>query len=919
MSVQLVLYPQNYNGLPNAISNVTDEAVVNGINFSTMNSSSSYDVPSSVAIGAGTIANALFYQAPSIQNTWYRYRSTTSGTPTLPTQVNGNLRLYATTTSTKSGVYQQLSNLTVGVNYNAVVDMASAGVGTVEYYIFNGNTGATIRHQVSPSTASSFANFYAETTHDWLVISYEDTTASTFIVKQISVIENGNVVNPNNFTLEDGQVICDLYQEEDIPLTLSVDNFKNVAEKIQSYSKDFNLPATKRNNQIFNNIFEITRSADGIIFNPYLKTQCVLKQDGYILFEGYLRLIDVQDQQGEISYNVNLYSEVVALADVVKDRTFSDLDFTELEHDYNKTQIKYSWNDAGTGITYTNASTSGYRDAYNTVKYPFVDWTHQILLANGFTGNNATADYPELTSLQQVFRPFINIKYLIDRIFQDTPFNYSSDFFDTTNFNKLFMDFNWGSQADNNLTVGAGYYSASADNYAPNGSYGNLELTYPSGNLTQVDYDTSTNKITSVADGTTYNITYSYSIVILNVTPDPQYSARWLITRASGLTEEVNLVPIQTITANQTITYTGTLTVTLDNTETLEPEFYSNGTNVIVQDYDAISAQPLSTANVSITKSKLAATSSSLLQTLRGELGQWEFLKGIMTMFNLVSLPDKDNPLNIIIEPYSDVFINNTNGTTLSARGIQHDWTDKVDVSEMKLLPLTDLNKNTIFKFVEDDEDYAFNIYKKSVGGHLYGSKKFDASAFTMLEGEHEIIAEPFAATVPKPLAPQFPDFIVPAIFTSNEEATEFEGFDNSPRIMFNNGKKTLDASVTYYIPAQNGLSSENQPEFLQFSHLSTIPTASGTEDYHFGECQLINPIGNAVPDNLFNLYWLPYYAELYNANTRIMTLKVNLNAADINTFKFNDKVMIKNRIFRVNKIDYKPNALATVEFILIP
>ena len=85
MSVQLVLYPQNYNGLPNAISNVTDEAVVNGINFSTMNSSSSYDVPSSVAIGAGTIANALFYQAPSIQNTWYRYRSTTSGTPTLPT------------------------------------------------------------------------------------------------------------------------------------------------------------------------------------------------------------------------------------------------------------------------------------------------------------------------------------------------------------------------------------------------------------------------------------------------------------------------------------------------------------------------------------------------------------------------------------------------------------------------------------------------------------------------------------------------------------------------------------------------------------------------------------------------------------------------------------------------------------------
>ena len=48
------------------------------------------------------------------------------------------------------------------------------------------------------------------------------------------------------------------------------------------------------------------------------------------------------------------------------------------------------------------------------------------------------------------------------------------------------------------------------------------------------------------------------------------------------------------------------------------------------------------------------------------------------------------------------------------------------------------------------------------------------------------------------------------------------------------------------------------------------------------------------------------------------MNLKVNLNASDINTFKFYDTVLIKNREYRVNKIDYKPNDLATVEFILV-
>ena len=149
-------------------------------------------------------------------------------------------------------------------------------------------------------------------------------------ISKISILQSPTSPSLIYTELYDGQVICDLYQEEDIPLTLSIDDFKNVAEQVQSYSKDFNLPATKRNNQIFNNMFEVTRADDGLIFNPYVKTKCVLKEDGFILFEGYLRMIDVKDKEGEISYNVNLYSEVIALADVLKDATFSELDFTEL-------------------------------------------------------------------------------------------------------------------------------------------------------------------------------------------------------------------------------------------------------------------------------------------------------------------------------------------------------------------------------------------------------------------------------------------------------------------------------------------------------------------------------------------------------------------------------------------------------------
>jgi hypothetical protein len=743
--------------------------------------------------------------------------------------------------------------------------------------------------------------------------------------------------------LEDGQVILDLYEDENIPLTLSVDDFKNVAEKVQSYSKAFNLPATKRNNQIFENLFELTRSAQNFLtFNPYAKTKSVLKQDGFTLFEGYLRVLDIQDKEGEISYNVNLYSEVISFADTLKDKTFSQLDFTELEHEYDKTNIKLSWNDSpDPPIAYTNSSTSGFRDGNTTVKYPFVDWTHQMLISDGL-GNNSTAGFPELTALEQAFRPFINIKYLIDRIFQDTEFTYESAFFNEVDFNKLYMDFNWGADNApvivNGTTTNSLYYLGASNTPSANfatTSFSVMELSIGIpvlGGVLPANYNSTTHIITSTVAHETYTVNYNYGIENLD-SVSRTVQCQWLYNSTP-----INISAVVTIAAGGTFLYTGSFSRVMTNIgDTLQVQFKTNaGTANKVRQQQTSASFGLG-ANVTFVESIANVTSNVILQTLRGELGQWEFLKGIMTMFNLVASPDKSNPNNIIIEPYKDMFLPSITGTSnfFDDNSTQLDWTNKIDTTEIKLEVLADLNKRTVFKFVEDDDDYAFNFYKTTVQGHLYGSQVFDASTTTgnlqsVLEGEEEIIAEPFAATVPKPFDTQFPDFITPSIYSFNADDGTSEGFENSPRIMYNNGIKSSAlgtfTSCTYYIPEQNGAFSENANEFLQFSHLTDIPTlisvppvSTDTVDFHFGICQLIQPIGDATPNNLFNTYWLPYFNELYNPDTRTMTLKVNLTPGDINTFNFYDTVFIKNRLFRVNKIDYKPNELATVEFILIP
>ena len=924
MNTQLILYPQSYTGQYNTTTNTytigSTEFVVDGMNFSTINSAPTYEQVTNYP--PGIIAAA----PPSIINSWYRFR-----TPLLapqaayPSNVGSTLVLNSSAATTMTGVYQRLSGLTIGQNYDITVDVGSVNNESLDIRAYDGSTQIAIQQFAAPITVGTYTCTFTATAPDNTIsISSQSSVAGNLLINSISVLQQGAGTTTTTYQLEDGQVICDLYEDENIPLTLSVDDFKNAAEQVQSYSKAFKLPGTKKNNLIFDNIFEVTRSTTGLVFNPYVKTKSILKQDGFILFEGYLRLIDIQEKQGEISYNVNLYSEVIALADMLGEATLADLGFEELEHDYVKSNIKNSWNTSGTGIAYTNPDTSGFRKPYSTVKYPFCDWNHQMLVANGSTGSGATLGDPELTQLEQAFRPFIQAKYLIDRIFYQTgsPFSYTSEFFNTDEFKELYIDFNWGEENTGAAPIRDDILKRETDavntTIAQSPSYTSIPLTIDNGSTSTALWDNTLYAFISDVNNLEVNVSFRIQLENKPFPNVDNWTAEMRVVRMnqSGVVTEIFQSDSPTINAGGSGALSGSFDTVLQANEQIRLQATTFNSDNDIEQSDT------TTSYLNVTYNNHAATVESLLIKERGELSQWELIKGILTMFNLVSIPDKSNPNNILIEPYNEIFLNNANSKQL-------DWTSKIDVEEVKLTPLTDLKRLTTFKFVEDDDDYAFNLYKGAVQGHLYGSKLFDASVSggglpTILTGEEEIIAEPFAATVPKPLMTQFPDFITPAIYSYNADDGTSQGFANSPRIMFNNGVKTL-TSCTYYIPAQNTEAGEQMTDFLQFSHLTDIPTvttipplATDTNDFHFGDCQLINPIGNATTNNLFYLYWLPYYNELYNADTRTMTLKVNLTPGDMNSFNFFDTVFIKNREYRVNKIDYKPGDLATVEFILI-
>ena len=68
---------------------------------------------------------------------------------------------------------------------------------------------------------------------------------------------------------------------------------------------------------------EITKSTvTAYDFNPYVKTKCVLKEDGLVIFEGFLRLIDI--------ISAYLTSEYIIPLDAYKNELQTEKEFLDI-------------------------------------------------------------------------------------------------------------------------------------------------------------------------------------------------------------------------------------------------------------------------------------------------------------------------------------------------------------------------------------------------------------------------------------------------------------------------------------------------------------------------------------------------------------------------------------------------------------
>jgi len=216
MSVQLIVFPQYFDG-SGPLSSLASELVVDGIDFNTVNTSSSTQSISGAL--PQTFVNTYTFLGFSIFtiNTWYRF----SGVASEVDESSGAINF-----SPDEGIVQRLSSLTFGATYDLTLNITSNST-NLKVYQYKGNVLKST-HTIT-GTGLQTISFNAYSTADVIVIYSVNSTA---IIESVSCSASASTPSGVFTDLSNGQVICDLYEDEDIPLSLSVDDFKNVAEKV---------------------------------------------------------------------------------------------------------------------------------------------------------------------------------------------------------------------------------------------------------------------------------------------------------------------------------------------------------------------------------------------------------------------------------------------------------------------------------------------------------------------------------------------------------------------------------------------------------------------------------------------------------------------------------------------------------------
>lgn len=709
---------------------------------------------------------------------------------------------------------------------------------------------------------------------------------------------------------------CPQVEEQSITTTYQISDVRDPEYSEVSKTVTFKIPETKEVRLFFENVANVNVALS--TFNPNLKIRAYYYIDEILAFDGYLQILDIEvDEVNKYKvYNCNILGEVGNLMTRIKDLQLNELDFSAYDHDLTFANIVASWSTTpGTGYV-----------------YPLED--------NGSNNGNLMHVKPEH------FRAALFKREILYKIFQAQGYTWTSSFLDSTEFKKKVQPASDLPVLSSTVTTNNKFLSLSDGTQVfsfvvpqlvgssfeyTNNTYTTLQFpneTYDAGSL----FDDVTTFMFTPAVSNKYNISvYQALNFVLKDNTNADVSAD--IFASVGSTIQVSIIN------NTTSAVIGTNSIGFTDNMNFSPG-NANAINVILTNIDLVAGEdyvvkikfvkvalaltpfantPFTLYTTNVTGSNFSAEfatnnfyeganieCNSLLPT---NYKQSDFVSDLRKEYHLQFLADKENPNNIIIEPWVGFHT-----------GDSYDWTHKHDTGNVKVIPMGELNFNQINishsedgdyfnKKHQDEYKYAYGTYIKQIDNDFWKSKK---EIKTLISPTPYALNEATGLVVPTRYKAE--NNVITPIKT-NVRSWHWSGLINLPvgvswTFVYNNGAN----SVTY----------------------NTMPHAGHTDnpynptiDMSFDEPNRLYfniPNQQWTTANLYNRFYDRYFNEITDKNSKLIQARFYLTPYDIHTFDFRKYVFciidgeqgyyVVNRIEEYNPLKNEPTLVELLKVV---
>jgi len=636
----------------------------------------------------------------------------------------------------------------------------------------------------------------------------------------------------------------DTYKDEDISITLNIQNIKDISKLFVDFTQNFSVPASAANNAAFKHYYNADVSGG---FQASLRQDATLFIDKELFREGTIELLGVNLEQGKASsYEVVFFSAGVNLKDLFGEDELIDLDLSAYDHAYEAGVIR----GAMEGTTPLNSGNIIY-----PLISPVADWfydsassTHDDNDIAYHTSNDTHGlNYYEL-------KPAIKLARIVDAIEAKYGITFTSTFFSSSKFTDLFM---WCHRRE-------GYMFKDQENGFT---------------ATKINFTSATGSGFNVADDVlVVPSTYDRFLWYYTINSATSYQVHFYINGVyyTSRNHTGNVT-------NEDIYFSG-LTTGDRIQMRFSPPANWDGSSVVLTSVSVSGVEFANPANIYWTAATSASqtfTTDVIVADQMPEQKVYDFITGLVKMFNLVIEPTSRT--KFVVEPLDDWY----------ALGTNYDITQYTDTNTLKVTK-PELYKRISLNYQESDT-YEMRNHRLTNGGIGYG----DIRADFIFDGGELTAASTFEIMRYQKLDDTSNGIVNFLVGKSIDK--EGKPYIGQPVIFYSPATLNISAYPIGFVN-ETGRTTTSTTQVYLCGNINNRVAADVTQMLTYG--LEVDPFHEqSFSQTLYNQFWQDYITDLYSTSRRVYNLKARLPAKVLAALRMNDKIDIAGRRYVINQV----------------